>query len=71
MNGEIKKLQQALRIPREHYKLRKNFKFEEMLAQGEQILRKFKRGMNVEMTEEALKLISGPSPNEEPEELLK
>lgn len=58
--------QKALRIPRQHYKMIEKLKYEELMVQRDEIIKKFSRKFGVD-ADQALRMMVMPDPNLPPE----
>ena len=63
---EVKEYQTALRVPRQHYKFIEKLRFEELMKQRDEIIKKFMKKFGV-AKEEALRMMVMPDPSLAPE----
>jgi len=63
---EIDEYKLALRIPRQHYKYIEKLKFEELMKQRDEIIKKLKKKFGVDQ-EKALAMLIMPDPSLSPE----
>ena len=63
---EVKEYQTALRVPRQHYKFIEKLRFEELMKQRDEIIKKCMKKFGV-AKEEALRMMVMPDPSLAPE----